>query len=476
MKTLKKYCIALLTGISLLSCTSNFEDLNTDPNQIAEISPGTLLNPIIYEMAAHNLDRSSAITFNLMQVSLPFPSVSGGLHRYDVSQNAGNSTWNTSYRWLNNIQEMLNKAREVQDPNYEAIALTLKAWVYSNLTDCFGDIPFHEASAAESGNFYPAFNTQEEIYTELLADLEAANQLYDSSFGMAYASDILFSNNVSAWQKFTNALHMRLLLRTSNVNPQAYSTLATMITNTDLYPVFTANDQSAVLQITGVTPNISPWGRPQDFNLNRVSASFFVDNLNSFEDPRRSIFMYQATDNDSNAIGYVGIPSAYDGNDSQFDYHPSSPNRNQVTNPMIAPIITYAEVEFIKAEVALMGYINDPEIHYNNAVTAAIEMWTGSTLDATYFNNPEVTYNGTMQQLMLQKYYALYFTDYQQWFEYRRTGYPVLPTTASMLNNAVMPSRMYYPTAVQLSNYDNYQEAVSNMGGDDINTHVWWDN
>jgi hypothetical protein len=70
----------------------------------------------------------------------------------------------------------------------------------------------------------------------------------------------------------------------------------------------------------------------------------------------------------------------------------------------------------------------------------------------------------------------LYFNDYQQWFEYRRTGLPVLPTTTAMENNGVMPSRFYYPSDIQINNPGNYQDAIELLGGpDDINTKVWWD-
>lgn len=78
---------------------------------------------------------------------------------------------------------------------------------------------------------------------------------------------------------------------------------------------------------------------------------------------------------------------------------------------------------------------------------------------------------------MLQKYYALYFVDYQQWFETRRTGFPELPKTAAMENNGEMPSRFTYPTDVQINNAENYLKALELLGGgDDINTNVWWDN
>ncbi|MNH35679.1 Susd and RagB outer membrane lipoprotein [compost metagenome] len=76
---------------------------------------------------------------------------------------------------------------------------------------------------------------------------------------------------------------------------------------------------------------------------------------------------------------------------------------------------------------------------------------------------------------MLQKYYALYFNDYQQWFEYRRTGLPKLPVADGMVNDKKVPVRFKYPTTVQTSNYENYKKAVASMGGDDINTKVWWE-
>ncbi|CAM4143938.1 SusD/RagB family nutrient-binding outer membrane lipoprotein [Gillisia limnaea] len=78
---------------------------------------------------------------------------------------------------------------------------------------------------------------------------------------------------------------------------------------------------------------------------------------------------------------------------------------------------------------------------------------------------------------MLQKYYALYFTDYQQWFEYRRTGFPELPKTEAMQNDAMMPVRFTYPQDIQVNNRENYLEAIEMLGGsDNINVKVWWDN
>ncbi|WP_299396808.1 SusD/RagB family nutrient-binding outer membrane lipoprotein [uncultured Gelidibacter sp.] len=477
MKTLKYLVCTLFCFNIITSCTNNFAETNEDPNRINKISPGTLINPIIYGLATHNVNRSASITFDLMQVSVPFPSVSGGLHRYDVSQNIGNSSWYNYYKWLNNIKEMHLAAVEVEDKNYEAIALTLNAMVYANLTDLFGPVPMTEALNGDEGNLYPAFDTQEFIYKTILADLEKANTLYDTSKKMTYADDILFQNDVKKWQKFTNSLHLRLLLRVSNrTEINAFQQMTNMINNPAVYPVFETNEESAILQVTGVTPNVSPWGRPQDFRLSVKIGEFFIENLKTNEDPRLPFIATTAQDNNNVNIGYKGIPSGYAGPESQFEFNASTLNIDQVENPMQIFILTYAEVEFIKAELAQRGYIADAETHYNNGVTAAIKQFD-TEVPSTYFDNPAVKYDGTLAQIMLQKYYALYFVDYQQWFEYRRTGLPELPTTEAMLNDKVMPARFYYPTNVQINNAANYGKAIEMLGGpDNINTTVWWDN
>lgn len=470
--------LAVLVALSCVSfsCTDDFEEININPNLIEKISPGTLLNPIIYEVTSFNASRSNAFTFDIMQVALPFPSPSGGVHRYDIGENTGSSTWNTYYRWLANIKEMEAAAVTAEDPNYEAIALTLNAWVYSLLTDSFGDVPMEEAARGEEGIFYPAFNTQQEVYTKILADLDRANTLYDPSRGMVYGKDILYGSNVASWRRFTNSLRLRLLLRVSN-KPEmnAEARMAEIINNPEANPVFTKNDEAAILEITGIPPLISPWGRAVDFRTGRAASAFFIDNLNALNDPRRPKFFGEATSTDGKTkLGYKGIPSGYDSNDAQFGFSPSSPNIELVTSPMIAVLMSYAEVELIKAELAQKGIISaDAQAHYEKGVQAAIEQW-GAEVPADYFENPAAAYDGTLERIMLQKYLALYFTDYQQWFEHRRTGLPVLPKTTSMMNNQEMPARFRYPSNVQQMNKDNYRLAVERMGGDDINTKVWW--
>ena len=76
---------------------------------------------------------------------------------------------------------------------------------------------------------------------------------------------------------------------------------------------------------------------------------------------------------------------------------------------------------------------------------------------------------------MLQKYYAFFFTDYQSWFEKRRTGYPVLPRGAGIPAENKFPFRVPYPTYLQSLNPEKLADAVASMGGDNSDIKVWWD-
>jgi len=478
---MKKYTFSILAALAIAfsatSCTEDFEETNLNPNLISEITAGSVLNPVIYNMVSNNTSKNYDITAQLMQVHIPFPSNALGVHRYDITQGTGNSTWSNTYNNLINIEEMLKVSREKGDANYEAIALTLRAWMMSNLTDMFGDVPFSEAGQGELGNFMPKFDTQKEIYTKLLTDLENANTLYQNNLGMKYGADILFNGDITKWKKFTNSLHLRLLLRVSDKSEMnSFQKMATILNDPSTYPVFTSNIDAAVLQVTGIAPNVSPWQREQDYRDNRAFASFFVNSLNEINDPRLAVFTTNATDNDGNSIGYKGVDAAYDGNSSQFDYSPSRPNSNFVMEPMKLVLMSYPEVEFIKAELAQKGFYSDAATHYTNGVKAAITLWTDVEPTVDYLAQEEVMYNGSLEQIMTQKYYALFFTDFQQWYEYRRTGFPVLPTTNTMLNNKKVPNRMLYPTSAQNLNTANYNTAVQNMGGDRIEVKVWWQN
>lgn len=472
--------LSLISSLFITSCTNDFESTNQDPNRLQEISAATLLNPMIYTVASNNMYRSWQHNSLLMQNYINYPAnpTATSIQHYHLSDNIGSSAWNTYYKYMKNAQLMQQAAIKTNEVNYQAIAITLKVWMAANLVDIFGDIPYYDALKADEGILYPGFDDQKQIYLDLLNDLEKANALYDHKRANVFYPDILFENDSRKWQKFTNSLHLRLLLRTTNKMPENYQKMVDMINNGVDYPIIESLEEEATLQITGISPNVSPWGRVQDFNNGKKMAAFFIDNLNDFEDPRLPMLSSRASkmiDGKKVDIGYKGIPSAYDGPDSQFDFEASNLNRVMAEPKTKTAILSYSEILFIKAELAQKGFLQDPESYYNQAIEASMQYYEVE-YSSEYFQNPLVKYNGSLEQIMLQKYYALYMTDYQQWLEYKRTGFPKLPVTKAMGNGQVVPSRFPYPLDIRTKNKTNYDKVIQKMGSDNINYKSWWQN
>lgn len=481
MKNIKIVLSLLLaTTLSLSSC-EDFDELNTDPNRMSSVTPGALLNPVLYDMAVFNWGRARSWTFELMQVSLSTLS-SSGVGQYNFNDNAGNSTWNNHYRWLNNLREMEQLAIELQEPNYRAIALTLKAYSLHQLTDAFGPVPMTEAVRGDEGLMQPAFDSQEAIYPALLQILEEANALYNTEAGLRFNTDgeFLFgtdnslTNGVSPgiikWKKFTNSLRLRIALRMSNADEgKARSEVENILTNPGRYPIFTSNEEAALLPISGVFPQEAPMARPQDFTAYKGMTSFFIGHLNDWNDPRRPIFSTPVNGE------FLGWPSGYAVAPTQ-PASPSNLNQNLAKAPLKIAILPYAEVAFIQAEAAFRGWNTgglSAQEAYEAGVTAAMEQW-GAEVPEDYFGQTLTAYDGSLERIMLQKYYALFFCDYQQWYEHLRTGLPALTRGDGVPAGNPFPTRFKYPEIIQRTNLQNYQSTINQLGGDDFDNKLWY--
>lgn len=352
--------------------------------------------------------------------------------------------------------------------------------MYSNLTDTYGDVPFTEASRLDDGISQPKFDQQKDIYVQLLDGLKRANSLFDTTKPLT-GTDLFYNagtdtnNGINNWRKFCNSLSLRLLTRILKRNGEinVHERIQEIVNNPTAYPIFLSNAESTKLNITGVAPLLPPIARPQDFTTGRAASEFFVETLKANNDPRMSMFFGQAKDLLGANVGYKGAPSGYNYG-TVFNYQPSNMNQNLAKAPLNILIYPYAELQFILSELSFKGIISgNAQTFYENGVKATIEQW-GSTMPANYFTNPNVAYNGTLERIMLQKYVSLFFVDQQQWYEKRRTGFPVLPNNGGLLNNGNLPSRLMYPPTSKILNTSNYQSAVQQMGGDNINVKMWW--
>ncbi|WP_261512959.1 SusD/RagB family nutrient-binding outer membrane lipoprotein [Chryseobacterium paludis] len=467
-------------GLTAISCDRSLDEVNIDDSRITDPVASKLLIPIQYNMASVNYMRANDFTFDIMQVSLDFPNEGNSLSRYYLTENTGAGFWNNSYKWLKQVSDMKLAAIKDGDKNYQAIAMVMNAWIYSNLTDTYGDIPFTEASRLDDGISQPKFDRQKDIYVQMLNDLKEANSLFITN-KVLIGSDLFYKaetdpNGILNWKKFCNSLSLRLLTRILKKNGEVnvHERIQEIVNDPTTFPLFQNNNETAKLDITGVSPMLPPIARPQDFTTGRAASEFFVEVLKANNDPRLALFFSQAKDlATSQNIGYKGAPSGYAFGTS-FNYQPSNMNQNLAKAPLKILIYPYAELQFTLCELANRGIIQgNAQAYYENGVKAAIEQW-GAVMPANYFANPNVAYSGNIDQIMLQKYIALFFVDQQQWFEKRRTGFPVLPNNGGLLNNGNLPQRLMYPPNPKVLNTTNYQNAVQQMGGDDINIKTWW--
>lgn len=480
---MKKILFTILMASSLVaihSCGRDFEEINTDTSKILNPSVGSLLAPVQLEMSTYNYKRANDYTFDVMQSALDFPNEGNTYSRYYLTEASGTGFWNTSYKWLKQVRDMRIAAEKENDKNYLAIAKVMNAWIYSNLTDAFGDIPFSEALKMEEGIMKPKFDKQKDIYTALLNDLKEANSLFDTTKKLSEIDLFYNANNsndgILQWKKFCNSLSLRLLTRSLNKNGDlnVHARIQEIVNNPTVYPLFTSNTDSAVLSLSGIAPYLPPVARPQDFTTGRAAGEFFIDEMKKNNDPRMSMFFSTAKDLATNtSIGYKGAPSGYQLG-TVFSYQPSNLNQNLAKAPMKILLMTYSELQFILAELSFKNIIGgNTETYYKNGVTSIIEQW-GAVVPANYFTNTNVAYNQSLERIMLQKYLSLFFVDHQQWYEFNRTGLPMLPNNGGLMNDGKMPKRFMYPPNAKVMNPENYQNAAQAIGGDNINTKLWW--
>jgi hypothetical protein len=512
--TIHKFILAVVMfSMVLASCTKDFTDTNTDPNNTPSSQPHQLLAPALVGIMGYNQLRNRNFNNELMQVTVNRNDGEGTVFRYDYRSNWSDNLYNGWYLEMTNLKDMHRIASDTATLNksYQAISLILQSWVYSMLTDTYGDVPYFQSNQAKDTlRFEPAFDTQKDIYTDIFKKLEEANTLLGSSPpAIVASSDPVYNGDVAKWRRFGNSLYLRLLLRISGKAEVAAATIAKIKeivdTKASTYPKISKNDESAILRWTGAGPYVSPFitVREQDFRAPSL-GSFFIETLGKWNDPRINIPVYgTGTPTKTNRWGiapsqgnFIGVPSGYlPGQDpGQKAYFYSNTNNSGagpslMNDPMTGMIMNFAEVNLMYAEAAVKGWINGTaKTFYENGADASIKLWLPNWPDTStkIYNiqdqlaaadidwDDTYTEDQKMELIHLQKYYALFLVDLQQWFEYRRTGHPNLPKGPGLKNNGVMPARMTYPVYVQSTNPTNYKIAVANQGPDAISTQVWW--
>lgn len=168
MKNILRYALTICAAGCLAgSCTSNFDEYNTNQNQMemGDVHPLNLLEHILFTGADGLVYRTWLLNNELVQYTVQM--YTENVHRYMIRDSYNSGTWNHLARWAANSDHMIEQAVKNEDANSEAIALTMRALFVSNWTDIYGDIPFSEAFQGRNNVLKPKFDTQQEVYTQL---------------------------------------------------------------------------------------------------------------------------------------------------------------------------------------------------------------------------------------------------------------------------------------------------------------------
>lgn len=335
--------------------------------------------------------------------------------------------------------------------------------------------------------------------------------------------DVLYNGNVAKWQKFANSLSLRYYMRISTKEPAIAKTgIEQIASDPDKYPVILdAADDAAFPYIGNSSGDSWPSNTAYDIsetNYRRLKmCSTLVKKLQVLNDPRLAIWANKiqiplvidpAKPNDYDQIvdgkrviaqnvadaystkyttysvplnldpEYVGMPPSWANlpqaynlcpNLEQAPVNPHVSHLNSIykkaSDPLLkARIMSAAEVSFILSEAALKGWSvgGTAEQYYQAGIKASLDAWGLGSSYIKYIAGSGVTYDGTLAQIIGQKWIASWTAAAEAWFDYRRTGLPAL-TAGPISKRVVLPLRFYYGINELSFNPENAQNAVNNL-------------
>jgi hypothetical protein len=534
MKTIIKLSLGLFLTLFVFGCTKNFDEINTNPNQPAEVITPTLLTAAQKGLCDDIYDEwwggRQSMLYAQYWVQRNYPSED----RYAIRQSVNNQYWRFIYRDVMNLMEIIKlntnadtKAKAAvygDNANQIAIATIMKVWAMQIMADTWGDIPYSEAFKGDVDPAIsiptPKYDRLPAIYASFQTELKDAVDMINLDAPGFTTGDVIYGGDMELWKKFGNSLRLRVAMRISNVDN--YAAANDLVTEVGEDGFMTSNADNAAFAYVGAAPNNSPlydawWTNARnDFTVAKPFINILkgvddtlngkINPFNGLVDPRLQIYSrprkgafigipYGMTEGQTQAYwGKKLAPSFY----GAAAYSPAT--APVILNAKYAPVyMEYAEVEFMLSELN-----NWDQAHYLAGVQASIDHWrdVSATLEGwtadqvNAFNVERDAYladvpAASKETVMTQKYLAFYDQAYQAWAEYRRTGEPrylLKPgeqTSVDLVDGSpiyfqplititTIPWRMTYPQQEFTVNGANVTAAAAAIGGDEMSTKLFW--
>lgn len=483
MKTInikKLAVLPLAVGLVFTSCkrySSDFGDTNINPG----VTGSPLFNALMTNVQA-NLSGYAAQTRGGLYCQYFSETQYTDVSLYSLPQINFEGNYSGV---LNDCQNIINSG---PNDNMKGLARILKTYIFSIVTDQWGDVPY---SQALQGNGTPVFDRQSDIYTGMISELAAAvNQMGGTG---AITGDIIFGGNVSKWQKFANSLRMRLAIQLSKKYPSSGQYAAVQFNAALNHPAgfIATNADNCVVNYPGGNFS-SPWwglynGR-RDFGESDQMTALMA----TLSDGRQSAFGGKTEDQNPsnpnwNQSSSLGVP--YGRLRSFVDpWTSANPTWARIlrgdlrTQTGSVTILSAAETFLLRAEAADRGWTGENlSSMYQQGINASFAQWGLAAPAASYFTQPSVAVSnpaGTganIKNIAIQQYVAAYPDGQRGWNIWRRTGWPTLTPAPDATNSShQIPQRYTYGQTSYGSNTANVNAAASAIGGDNQDTKVWW--
>ncbi|MFS0489291.1 SusD/RagB family nutrient-binding outer membrane lipoprotein [Leadbetterella byssophila] len=517
---MKKYNFSKLAWVLTFFMFSCYDltELNVNPNGVdpKKANPNLVLSTVLTETG---MEYTRLNFDNIMGGLMQHTQKDGWSSAHNDYDWGGSQSWTEWYAILRDNQYVYDRSVELGYELHQGISLVMKSMIFGLITDLWGDAPYSAAlKGAEGGeqNTFPVYDRQEDIYTGILADLEKANTLLSKSAneytGTTGNADVYYAGNPMKWRRLANSLALRFYNRISAKKPDvARAGIEKIVGNASMYPIITAIADEANMAFAG-NSNADSWPANAVYdasgsNFRRIKmCATLVDKLLDLKDPRIGVWaakvqiplvvdstltgVVDRIENGKRILSlqrvqglavnthpeYVGLPPGMLGG-AAYNLSPTAEqaaNNPHVSwlndiykqakgNQLKARLMSAAEVHFILAEAAQRGWnVGNAETHYNNAIKASFDAWGVGGNYAAYIASPKVKYDGTLKQLMEQKWIASWNAAAQSWFDYRRTGYPELQPGTQAVRKAI-PLRFFYMLDERNLNKANADAAMSRM-------------
>ncbi|MCC6316566.1 MAG: RagB/SusD family nutrient uptake outer membrane protein [Gemmatimonadaceae bacterium] len=446
---------ALAAALTTSGCT-DFLDVNTNPNAPQVVSANLYLAPMLHWMVTAPQYDGRFVGRYTQQWTLPGTVVSTWDRMgYDPSSDNGAQQWRDVYWTLGqNLVDMMGKAEAEQRWDLLGVGKILKAWGWQVTTDLHGEIIVKEA--IDQSKFSFNYDTQEYAYQEIQKLLNEAITLLartDGAVDQTYLArtDRLYGGDRARWTKLAWAMMAVNLNHYTNKGTYKPADVIAAVDKS-----FASNADELLLPYPATqNDDINFWGRTRGNITNYRQTRFVLGLLNGtvfggVVDPRLSRMLSPSPDGqyrglDPNVTSFGALTTAQRPN----NFHgyadaggTQQPGRYIFDDKAKLPVITYAELQFIKAEAAYrMGNKGLALSAYTAGVGAHLDWVNARNSDNgqsptqitsaernAFLASPAIVPTSaaalTLTQIMSQKYIALWGWGHNEiWMDMRRYHY-----------------------------------------------------